>query len=133
MAVSKQQFPGRRDSEVVVTDKYWRRSDVEQEIQHVAVFDDVILPFGAHLAGFLRALFAAAGDEVVEGDGLRADEAALEVAVDHARRLRRGVADVDRPGAHLLRPGGEVGLQAEQLDRKSTRLNSSHHSISYAV
>ena len=39
----------------------------------------------------------------------------LEIGVDHAGGLRRGVADVDRPGAHFLRAGGEVGLQAEQL------------------
>src|SRR5438128_9436625 len=30
-------------------------------------------------------------------------------------------------------PGELVGPQADQLDRKSTRLNSSHGSISYAV
>src|SRR3990167_8782338 len=56
-----------------------KRSDVEQEIQHIAVLDDVLLAFGAHLAGVLRALLALVGNEVVEGDGLRADEAALEV------------------------------------------------------
>src|SRR6266704_6042889 len=40
-------------------------------------------------------------------------------------RLRR-----DRRGAHL---GGRRGRGAEHQDRKSTRLNSSHVSISYAV
>src|SRR5256885_9984975 len=43
----------------------------------------------AHLAGILGALLAAAGDEVVIGDDLGGDEAALEVGVDHGRRLRR--------------------------------------------
>ena len=92
-----------------------RGPDVEQEIQHVAVLDDVFLAFDAHLAGFLGAGFALAGDEVVVGDGLGADEAALEVGVDDAGRLRRGVAAVDGPGAHFLHAGGEVGLQAEQV------------------
>src|SRR5881394_1172685 len=85
-------------------------SNVEQEVHHVAVVDDVVLAFGAHLARVFRTLLAFERDEVVEGDRLRADEAALEVGVDHAGRLRRGVADVDGPGAHLLHAGGEVGL-----------------------
>ena len=63
-------------------------SDIEQEVQHVAVLDDVVLAFGAHLAGFLGALFALVLDEVVEGDGLGADEAAFEVGVDDAGGLR---------------------------------------------
>jgi hypothetical protein len=36
-------------------------SDVEQEVQHVAVLDDVLLAFGAHLAGVLGALLALVG------------------------------------------------------------------------
>ena len=36
-------------------------SDVEQEIQHVAVLDHVFLAFGAHLAGVLGALLALTG------------------------------------------------------------------------
>ena len=59
-------------------------SDVEQEVHHVAILDDIFLAFGAHLARVLGALLALEGDEVVEGDGLGADEAALEVAVDDA-------------------------------------------------
>src|SRR5688572_31818004 len=68
------------------------------------------------------------GDVVVIRRDLGADEAALEIGVDHAGGLRRGGAGRYGPGAHLLRPGGEIGL-----DRKSTRLNSSHSQISYAV
>jgi hypothetical protein len=71
------------------------------------------LPSSPHLAGFLGALLALAGDEVVEGYGLGADEAMLEIGMDHAGRLRRGVALVDGPGADFLHPGGEVGLQAQ--------------------
>ena len=60
----------------------------------VAVADDVLLALEPHLARLLRALLALAGDEVGEGDDLGADEAVLEVGVDHAGRLgRRGAAD----------------------------------------
>src|SRR3569623_3017767 len=72
-------------------------SDVEQEVQHIAVLDDVLLAFRAHLARFLRALFALVRDEVLIRYGLRANEAAFEVGMDHAGRLRRGVADVNGP------------------------------------
>src|SRR3712207_7152533 len=40
-------------------------------------------------------------------------------------------ADSNGPAVHLLRPKPE--LAANILDRKSTRLNSSHANISYAV
>ena len=65
------------------------RSIREPEVHHVAVLDDVLLAFEAHLAGFLGGHLAAERDEVVVGDGLGADEALLEVGVDDAGRLRR--------------------------------------------
>ena len=92
-----------------------RRSDVEEEVHDVAVLNDVVLAFGAHLAGFLSALFTLEGNEVFVGDRLGADEAAFEVGVDDAGGLRGGVALVDRPGADFLDAGREVGLQAEQV------------------
>ena len=61
----------------------------EPEMHHVAVGDDVVLAFEPQLAGVARAGFAAIGDVVVIGDGLGADEAALEIGVDDARGLRR--------------------------------------------
>ena len=55
----------------------------------VAVADDVIGAFEAHLAGVLGALLAAMGDEIVIGNGLGADEALLEIGMDAAGGLRR--------------------------------------------
>src|SRR5215204_5493898 len=88
---------------------------VELEQQHVAVRDDVVLSFHAVESLLPRRGDRAAGDEVVVGNRLRLDEAALEVGVDDAGRLRRSVSDLDGPGADLLFTGGEVGLQAEQM------------------
>ena len=45
--------------------KYHVESNAVRDLQHIAVLDDVFLAFGAHLAGFLAAGFALAGDEVV--------------------------------------------------------------------
>src|SRR5438067_9262113 len=52
------------------------------------------------------------------------------------RLLRRAGAADSRVGAAAARQGGRgdlLGREAAQGDRKSTRLNSSHVSISYAV
>ena len=58
----------------------------------------------------------AGGDEVVEGDDLGLDEAALEVGVDDTGGLGSGRALADRPGAGLLGAGGQVGLQPEGVE-----------------
>src|SRR5690606_7961278 len=88
---------------------------VEAEMHHVAVAHDVVLAFQPHFSLLLRARLAAVGDEVLVGDRLGTDEAALEVAVDHARGLRRGRPGPHGPGAHFLDAGGEEGQQPEQL------------------
>src|SRR5690348_17522883 len=46
-------------------------------------------------------------------------------------RSGTGIADVDM--GYLANPGGGSGAADPTQDRKSTRLNSSHPSISYAV
>src|SRR5215831_12862934 len=84
-------------------------------MEDVAVLGDVVLALGAHLAGVLGALLAAAGDEVGIGDGLGPDEAALEVSMDDAGRLWRRGAAPHRPGLRLLRSGREEGEEVEQL------------------
>src|SRR3712207_9082335 len=67
-----------------------------------------------------------AGDDGVLGHAHRhaPDEGALGAAVDVGVALRLGFHL-----APLLGAGGPLGLE----DRKSTRLNSSHANISYAV
>ncbi len=90
-------------------------SDVEQEMQHVAVLDDVVLAFGPHLARVFGALLAAVPDEVVKRDGLGADEAPLEIGVNHCSGLRRGRADMHGPSPHFLHPGGEISLQPKKF------------------
>ncbi len=90
-------------------------SDVEQEVQHIAVLDDVFLAFGAHLAGFLGTLFALNLDEIVVRNRLGADKAAFKVGVDGRSCARGRVADVVRSGAHFLHTGGEVSCKPSSL------------------
>jgi hypothetical protein len=59
------------------------------------------LALDPELARVARAYLAAAGHEVVTGDGLGTDEAALEVAMDHGRGL---VAPAFPGGSSRRRP-----------------------------
>src|SRR5687767_14458028 len=90
------------------------RSDVEPEMHDVGLADDVFLALEAQLARLARTGFPLVRDVVVERDGFGADEAALEVGVDHARGLRRRRPGAHGPGAHFLRAGGEESQEAEQ-------------------
>src|SRR2546427_8107439 len=49
------------------------------------------------------------------------------------RSVRRGRKVVQETAAHLGELDGEGRVRARHQDRKSTRLNSSHSQISYAV
>src|SRR4051812_36254067 len=69
-----------------------RMSHVEPEVTDVAVLEDVIAALQPHAPLLLRPLLAAEAHEVVVGDDLGADEAALEIGVDDARRLGPGSA-----------------------------------------
>src|SRR5438034_9270093 len=91
--------------------------DVEAEVDHVAVAHHVVLALEAQLARLLGALLAAVRNEIIVRRHLGANEAALEIGVDHARGLRRSRTGRDGPGADLLRSRREVGLQAEQVVR----------------
>src|SRR5258708_13430239 len=104
---------------LVVATPYWTSpmrapSDVDPEVDHVAIAHHVLLALEAQFACLLGALLAAVRDEVVVGGDLGADEAALEIGVDHPGSLRRGRAGADRPGANLLGTGGEIRLLTPQ-------------------
>src|SRR3712207_8601656 len=61
---------------------------------------------------------------------LGGDEGARALRVHAGHRL---VADLAQLGGDLLAPQRHLDLLVEEADRKSTRLNSSHANISYAV
>ena len=63
-------------------------SDVEPEVHHVPVLDDVLLAFRAHLAGFSGTGFTIEAHIIFEGDGFGADEALFKVRMDDPSRLR---------------------------------------------
>src|SRR6185503_8611324 len=85
------------------------------EIDDIAVLDDVLLAFETDLAVFAAGLHRAARHQRVVGDHFRADETALDVAVDFARRQLRGGVAGDRPGAALVLADGEEGDVAKQV------------------
>src|SRR3712207_9565990 len=124
-AVVEQRVDGLLQHALLVVDDDLRRAEVEQPLEAVVAVDDAAV-------------------EVVEVR--RGEPAAVEL--DHRAQLRRD----DRDGLedHLLgavaraaervddlqaldRAGLLLALRRLDLDRKSTRLNSSHANISYAV
>ena len=86
---------------------------VELEEQHVAVFHDVFLAFHTDTNLFrARRRRSRSLHQRVVGHGLGLDEAALKIGVDDARRLRRGVAVVDRPRADFFFARRKIRPQA---------------------
>ena len=79
----------------------------------VAVLNHVFLALQTPATRVFGTLLAVIGDEVVVADHLGADKTLLEIRMNDSCGLRRGGADLNRPGTDLLLPGGEVGLQVQ--------------------
>src|SRR6185437_5765286 len=88
-------------------------SHVEAEMRSVAVAHDVVLAFDVQLGGGAARRLGAELHQILPPDDLGLDEAALEVGVDGAGRLRRLGALDDGPGAHFGLAGGEEGDEPE--------------------
>src|SRR5438552_5500368 len=89
------------------------------EVDDVAVLHDVLLALEAELPRLPALRLASVADELVEGDHLGADEAALDVAVDLAGGFEGRGAAADRPGAALVLARGEEAHQVEQVIARS--------------
>src|SRR5215208_6016102 len=90
-------------------------SDVEANVQHVAVTDDVGLPLQP-LERALRGLRVRARlDEVLPVDHLAADEPPRDVGMDRLGGVERRLSVAERPGARLLLAGGEERDQVERV------------------
>src|SRR5258706_4478807 len=89
-----------------------QESDVEAEMDDVAVLHGIVLAFEAELARLAAFGVAAVADEVVVGHNFGADEAALDVAVDLSGGLARRRPLPDRPRLDLVFPGGEEAHDA---------------------
>ena len=89
---------------------------VEEEVHDVAVAHHVVAALDAEAPGGADRGLALELHEVVDRVELGADEALLEVACGSRPPPTGPVSPLaDRPGADLLRAGGEEGLQAEQV------------------
>src|SRR6266851_4717110 len=87
----------------------------ESEVDDVAVLDRVLLAFEANLAVVAAGGHRAAGNQMIVGDDLRADEPARDVAVNFpGGELRLRVAR-NRPGPALVLADREERYVAEQL------------------
>ena len=84
-------------------------SDIEAEVDHVAVLHHIVLALAAQQPLLLGGGHGAAGDHLGEVDGLGTDEAALDVGVDLAGGLRSLRTLDDGPRAALVLTVGEEG------------------------
>src|SRR2546428_12645304 len=74
----------------------------KSEMDNVAVLDDVLFPFEAKLSCLLALGFASKGDEILIGNHLGADEAALPATADSSRTFPRAGSPPDRPSPDLV-------------------------------
>ena len=89
--------------------------DVEQEVDNVAIFHDVVFTFDAEFAGFFDGLFVFEFFEVGEGVDFSADEAPFEVGVNDTRGLRGGGTYGNGPSADFFFTGCKVRMQAQEV------------------
>ena len=89
-------------------------SDIEAEVHHVAILNDVILALGPHFPGLLGAGLATRGHIVFKGDRFSPDKSLFEIAMDNAGCLRCRHALSDGPGPGFLWSGGKIGLQPQE-------------------
>ena len=76
------------------------------------------LPSRRSLPDAARFGHAAQCHQVLIGDHFRPDEAFLQIGMDHAGAFHGAGATPNRPGADLILPYGEEGLQAHQVIRE---------------
>src|SRR5437762_6833599 len=88
--------------------------DGETKVDDVGILDEILFAFEPEFAGFLAFCFAAVNDEVLVGDHLGANKAALDIAMNFAGGFFGDSALGDRPGAHFVFPGGKKTDQIEQ-------------------
>src|SRR2546428_10979019 len=93
--------------------------DAEEHVDDLAVLHDVVAPFGPHDPLLFRVGLRARRQEPVPFDDLRANEPALEVRMDRARRVLRPRAGRDGPRPHLVRPYREEGDEPQELIRRA--------------
>src|SRR5450830_1380291 len=93
-----------------------RYLNVKQEVQYVAIFNDILFTFSAHFARFFSTCFTFECDVIFKCDGLCTDESTLKIRVDDTSRLRCSITDVDGPSAHFFDACCEVGLQTQQFE-----------------
>jgi hypothetical protein len=68
------------------------RLNIEPEMHHVPILDDIFLSLQPHPARFLGTLLAFRGDEVVITDDFGADKTLFEIGVDDSGGLGRGIS-----------------------------------------
>src|SRR5260370_10843005 len=92
------------------------RLDVEANVQHVAVLDDIRLALEPLLAGARDLGVRAERDEIVPADHLAADEASRDIGADGVGGFDRGLPLAKCPRSGVLLTRTEERNQVQRLD-----------------
>src|SRR5207244_3403817 len=89
--------------------------DAEANVQDVAILDDIVLALQTEEAFRARIRHGAGGHQIVVRDHLGPDEAAFQIGMNLAGRLRRLGPPTYRPGAYLIFTSRQEADQVQQL------------------
>src|ERR1051325_9109073 len=92
-------------------------SHIELEQQSVPILHHIVAALVCVVAGFARVAHRTRVHQILPPHAFGLDEAALEIRMNPARRLRRARARRHGPGANFLFVEGEKSSQAQQLIR----------------
>ena len=89
--------------------------NVELEVDHITVFNDVFLAFHSEFPGFFYLGFRAKSKEVVTVIDFGLNKPTLKVRVNHPGGLRSFGAFWESPGANFFNTCGEVSAHIEHI------------------
>src|ERR1044071_3913809 len=89
-------------------------SNIKPEMNHVAVLDDIFLPFELQLTLFAATRLALQLNKVLETDYFCPDESSLDIRVNDSRRPVGGRSPFDRPRPTLVFPTCQEADQVQQ-------------------
>ena len=90
-------------------------SDIEKEVDDVAIGNHIGFPFAAELSSLSNAFLVAVKFQVIQGEALGTDESAFKIGVDDPSCLGSGGSDRNGPGPDFLLAGREITLEAQQV------------------
>ena len=88
----------------------YQKLNIEEEVHHIPVLNNVIFTLRTHFSCFLSSLFTLVGDVIIKADRLSANKATFKVGMNDTSSLRCGVAFVNCPRTNFFYASCKVSL-----------------------